>query len=153
MEGCCTCGSVTYELTQSPLFVHCCHCLWCQRESGSAFAINVLIESKHLRVNTGNVVEVDLPSESGNGQTMVRCAICQVALWSHYAGMGKKVAFVRAGTLTKPDQVSPDIHIFTESKQAWVEAPEDVPAVPRYYRRSETWPKSSQDRWQQLKSS
>ena len=151
MKGRCSCGSVQYELNDTPLFVHCCHCLWCQRESGAAFAINLLIETDRITLE-GSVCDVPLPSESGNGQTMVRCDQCQVALWSHYAGMGKKVAFVRAGTLDDPREVTPDIHIYTDSKQPWLTLPDDVPAVPGYYRRSQMWPEASLRRWHVLKN-
>ena len=47
-EGACTCGAVRYRLASGPLFVHACHCRWCQRETGSAFALNALIESGAL---------------------------------------------------------------------------------------------------------
>ncbi len=152
MIGRCSCGKTQYELHDSPLYVHCCHCLWCQRESGSAFAINILIESRRVTLDKGKVTKVPLPSESGNGQTMTRCADCLVTLWSHYAGMGDKIAFVRAGTLDNPGDVSPDIHIYTESKQEWVVLPSNVPNTPGYYRRSQMWPDASLARWETLKS-
>ena len=123
LEGGCACGGVRYRMTARPLFVHCCHCRWCQRETGSAFALNVLIETKNLQVLQGEAEMVATPSESGKGQTIARCPVCRVALWSHYAGAGEAVSFVRAGTLDEPQQVSPDVHIFTASKQPWVVLP------------------------------
>lgn len=140
--GHCDCGAVSYRMTARPLFVHCCHCRWCQRESGSAFAVNALIEVAHLAV-TGETEAVDTPSESGNGQRIHRCPTCRVALWSHYGGFGDMVAFVRTGTLDDPGLCPPDIHIFTESKAGWVALPDGVPAVPEYYRRSQYWPEAA----------
>lgn len=146
MKGHCTCGECSYELTDAPLFVHCCHCRWCQRETGAAFALNALIEASKVKVLSGAPVGVDTPSESGKGQTIYRCPTCQVALWSVYSGSGPTFNFIRVGTLENPDACPPDIHIFTESKQPWVILPEDVPAMPQYYRRSMHWPQASLDR-------
>lgn len=143
LDGRCTCGEVRYRMTSPPLFVHCCHCRWCQRETGTAFALNAMIETDRIELLAGTPRMVDTPSLSGKGQKILRCPTCQVALWSHYAGAGKKIAFVRVGTLDDPDRLPPDIHIFTESKQPWVVLPPDAPAVPQYYSRGEYWPADS----------
>ena len=140
MHGQCTCGEVRYELKDRPLFVHCCHCRWCQRETGSAFVLNALIEADRVDVVSGEPAAVKTPSESGNGQVIFRCPTCQVALWSVYSGAGPTFVFLRVGTLADPDACPPDIHIFTESKQPWLTLPEGVPAMPQYYRRSAHWP-------------
>lgn len=143
LEGGCTCGQVRYRLETPPLFVHCCHCRWCQRETGSAFVINALIESDRVALLAGEPVNISTPSASGKGQVIARCEECHVALWSHYAGAGQHVSFVRGGTLDNPDLLTPDIHIFTESRQPWVLLPADVPATPQYYDREEYWPAES----------
>ncbi|MCO6383603.1 GFA family protein [Oceanicola sp. 502str15] len=140
MQGHCTCGDIRYRLTDRPLFTHCCHCRWCQRETGSAFVLNALIETACLEVTEGSTEAVETPSESGRGQIIHRCPRCRVALWSHYSGAGALFAFVRVGTLEDPDRVPPDIHIFTASKQPWVVLPPGVPAMEAFYRRSEHWP-------------
>lgn len=142
-EGACTCGAIRYRMTSAPLFVHCCHCSWCQRESGAAFALNALIESDRLELLQGEPVLVDTPSNSGKGQLIARCPHCQVALWSHYAGAGKALAFIRVGTLDQPQRLPPDIHIFTSTKQPWVVLSADVPAMPEYYDRDARWPAAS----------
>ncbi|MBO6717618.1 MAG: GFA family protein [Rhizobiaceae bacterium] len=143
MDGRCTCGDVRYRLKARPLFVHCCHCRWCQRETGSAFVMNALIEADNVELLTGEPEVIDTPSASGNGQKVSRCPVCKVALWSVYSGAGPKFRFVRVGTLEDPDACPPEIHIFTESKQPWVVLPEGVPAVPQFYRRDEYWPAES----------
>ena len=147
LEGGCTCRQVRYRLLTPPLFVHCCHCRWCQRESGAAFALNAMIEADRLELLAGIPAMVHTPSESGLGQQIARCPHCQVAVWSHYAGAGPVMAFVRVGTLDVPDHLPPDIHIFTESKQPWVVLPSGVPAMPEYYDPRQMWPKASQDRF------
>lgn len=145
-EGGCGCRHVRYRVTSKPMFVHGCHCRWCQRETGSAFAHNALIECERVQLLQGDVVLVDTPSQSGKGQMIARCPKCHIALWSHYAQASKAICFLRVGTLDNPDAMPPDIHIFVASKQPWVSLPADVPAVPGYYKMSEHWPEESIER-------
>jgi hypothetical protein len=145
-DGGCTCRTVRYRMTSRPLFVNCCHCTWCQRETGSAFAINAMIEADRVVLLRGEVDVVDTPSASGKGQRIARCPHCRVAVWSNYGGSGDVVRFVRVGTLDEPDRLPPDVHIFTASKQRWVVLPPGTPAVAEYYKASELWPKESLER-------
>jgi hypothetical protein len=152
LEGGCTCRRVRYRMAGRPLFVHCCHCRWCQRETGASFALNAMIEADRVSL-TGDAPElVDTPSLSGKGQKIARCPHCRVAVWSHYAGAGPAVCFVRVGTLDEPDQLPPDIHIFTASKQPWVVLPAGTPAVPEYYDLNEYWPAESLERRKVLRA-
>ena len=145
-EGGCTCRSVRYRMTTKPLFVHCCHCTWCQRETGAAFALNAMIEADRVELLQGEVEVINTPSNSGKGQKIARCTKCRIALWSNYSGAGDAVRFVRVGTLDEPGRFPPDIHIFTSTKQPWVVLPAGTPAVPEYYKASEHWPKESLER-------
>ena len=146
LEGGCDCRQVRYRMNTAPLFVHCCHCRWCQRESGASFALNALIESDRVELLAGEVMRVHTPSQSGQGQQVARCPQCHLALWSHYAGSGPAMKFVRVGTLDAPDALPPDIHIFTVSKQPWVVLPAGTPAVPGSYEREACWPAASLER-------
>ena len=142
-EGGCDCGRVRYRVATAPLFVHCCHCRWCQRESGAAFALNAMIEADRV-TELGEAPDlVETPSASGRGQIIARCPSCAVAVWSHYSGAGPLVKFIRVGTLDDPDLLPPDIHIFTASKQPWVALPEGTPAVAEYYETERCWPAES----------
>ena len=145
-EGGCTCRHVRYRMTSKPMFVHCCHCTWCQRETGTAFALNAMIEADRVELLGGEVEAVDTPSNSGNGQKISRCPKCRIAVWSNYAGAGDAVRFVRVGTLDEPARVPPDIHIFTSSKQPWVILPPDAPAAAEYYDLKKMWPPESLER-------
>jgi hypothetical protein len=148
MEGGCACGEVRYRLMSEPLIVHCCHCLNCQRQTGSAFVINMLIETKLLEVVTGEPTAVDVPRDDGSMQTVWRCPTCQTALFSQYTS--PRIRFVRAGTLDDPSVVAPDVHIFTKSKVPWVSIPDSVPAVQVFYDMKEMWPKESLARLEAL---
>jgi hypothetical protein len=146
LEGGCACGKVRYRMETPPLFVHCCHCRWCQRESGASFALNALIERERVTMLAGEPTMIQIPSESGKGQVFARCPACFVTLWSNYYGPGPIVRFVRVGTLDQPDNLPPDIHIFTMSKQPWVVLPEGTPSVEEYYEREKYWPAESIER-------
>jgi hypothetical protein len=143
LEGRCTCRAVRFRLTSRPLFVHCCHCTWCQRETGASFALNAMIESERVELLSGQPELVETPSASGAGQRIARCPRCRVAVWSHYSGAGDAISFVRVGTLDEPGRLPPDIHIFTASKQPWVVLPAGTPAVAEYYDRTQFWPAAS----------
>jgi hypothetical protein len=136
----------------NPLFVNCCHCRWCQRETGSAFVLNAMIEADRLELLEGAVEIIDTPSNSGKGQRIARCPKCFVAVWSHYAGAGDALSFVRVGTLDNPDSLPPDAHIFTSTKQPWVQLPAGVPAFAHYYKPAEQWPEDSLNRFAALRA-
>jgi hypothetical protein len=150
-EGGCTCGAVRYRVAGPPMFVHCCHCRWCQRETGASFALNALIEADRVELLQGAPEVVPTPSASGRGQKIARCPVCRVALWSNYAGAGEAIRFIRVGTLDDPDALPPDIHIYTDSKQPWVVIPEGAVAVPEYYSARDHWPAVSLARWAAVK--
>jgi hypothetical protein len=147
-EGRCACGEIRYRLTSEPLVVHCCHCLNCQRQTGSAFVINVLIESDRMELLAGEPVRVDAPRDAGPVQQIFRCPTCQVAVYSDYGR--PDIRFVRAGTLDDPSRVAPDVHIYTRSKLPWIRLPDSAPAFEVYYDRNEVWTRASLDRIEAL---
>ena len=143
-EGGCACGAVRYRLMSDPLYVHCCHCLNCQRQTGSAFVINLLLESDRVELSSGGPQPVDVPRDDGSTQRIWRCPSCQVAVYSSYTS--PRIRFVRGGTLDEPRAIEPDVHIFTRSKVSWVQLPVDVPAFDVYYDTKKLWPAASLER-------
>ena len=143
-EGGCACGSIRYRMTSDPLFTHCCHCLNCQRQTGSAFVINLLIESDRVELLAGAPQPVDVPRDDGSMQRIYRCPTCQIAVFSEYTR--PEVWFVRGGTLDEPTTVTPDVHIFTKSKVSWLTLPESAPAFEVYYDTNALWPAESLER-------
>lgn len=152
MEGGCTCRSVRYRLTAESMITHCCHCRWCQRETGSAFVINAVVETSALEI-TGDTQIVDTPSQSGKGQKIVRCPKCHVALWNDYSQAGPAIAFLRVGTLDDPAAVPPDVHIYVSSKQPWVRLPDDARAFSEFYSVPETWTQEARARFRAARQS
>jgi hypothetical protein len=150
IEGGCTCRAVRYRMQTEPLIVHCCHCRWCQRETGASFALNAMIEADRVELLSGAPDLVMTPSNSGKGQKIARCPTCCIAVWSHYSGGGDRVSFIRVGTLDTPDALPPDVHIFTMSKQPWVVLPAGARAYAEYYKRDEVWSPASLERRRRL---
>ncbi len=145
LEGGCACGAVRYRLGSAPMFVHCCHCRDCQRQAGSAFAINALIEANRVTVLSGETAPSAMPTDSGRPHHIHRCTACGTALWSEYGGRGI-LRFMRATTLDDPTALPPDIHIYVRSKLPWVTLPAGVPAFDAYYDSKTLWPAASLER-------
>jgi hypothetical protein len=145
LEGGCACGAVRYRLASPPMFVNCCHCTSCQRQTGSAFVVNALIETDRITLLAGEPQPVAAPTESGRPHRIFRCPTCQVALWSEYGGAAA-LRFVRVGTLDDPTALQPGAHIWVRSKQPWVTLPEGVPAFPEYYDSKKLWSAESLER-------
>jgi hypothetical protein len=147
-EGGCACGEVRYRLASDPLLTHCCHCLSCQRQTGSAFVINLLIEADRVELTAGEPQPVDVPRDDGSTQRIYRCPTCQVAVFSEYGR--REIWFVRGGTLDEPAGVTPDVHIYTRSKLPWIRLPESAPAFDVYYDRKALWPAASLERYDSI---
>ncbi len=142
LEGRCGCGKVRYRLAGSPMFVHCCHCLDCQRQTGSAFVLNAIYELDRIELLSGDIEPVAMPTDSGRPHDVYRCKTCRTALWSDY-GRRSRARFVRVGTLQDPSALSPDVHIFTRSKLPWLTLPPQVPHFEVYYETEKLWPPES----------
>lgn len=147
LEGGCACRALRYRVTSAPIVVHACHCTWCQRESGTAFALNAVMEAGRVELISGEPEVIDTPSQSGKGQRIARCPKCKIAVWSNYSTAGAAMRFVRVGTLDKPAACPPDIHIFTSTKQPWVQLPAGAKVFLDFYNAKEVWPKDAMERW------
>jgi hypothetical protein len=145
LQGGCACRTVRYRLTSDPMFVHCCHCRDCQRQTGSAFVINALIETDRILLLDGAPTPWSVPTDSGAPHDIYRCPVCQTALWSDYGGR-PGLRFVRVGTLDEPASLPPDVHIYTRSKLPWIQLPDGARAVEAYYDMQRLWPQTSLER-------
>jgi hypothetical protein len=138
LQGGCGCGAVRYRLKSGPMFTNCCHCADCQRQVGSAFVINAIIETDRIEVLSGRIAPTGLPTDSGRPHLVYRCTACGTTLWSDY-GDRKVMSFLRATTLDDRGAIQPDAHIFTRSKLPWVQLPAGVPAFEVYYDMKAQW--------------
>lgn len=144
-EGGCACGAVRYRMSSEPMFVHCCHCHDCQRQTGTAFVLNALIEATRVELLSGETEAIQVPTDSGRPHIIHRCRTCHTAVWSNYGGI-EKLRFVRVGTLDDPAALPPSVHIYTRSKLPWITLPAGVPAFEAYYDSKQLWPAASLDR-------
>lgn len=142
LDGGCACGTIRYRLAMPPMFVHCCHCQDCQRQTGSAFVLNALTETDRIELLHGNPEPVVVPTDSGRVHDIYRCPVCRIALWSDY-GKRPNLRFLRVGTLDKAAMIEPDVHIFTRSKLPWVRLPDTARAFEIYYDMKKEWPPES----------
>ncbi|ORY60651.1 glutathione-dependent formaldehyde-activating protein [Pseudomassariella vexata] len=148
--GVCACRQIRYEFSKRPIYVHCCHCRYCQRETGAPFALNAMYEADSVKLTNPDMKPeiICTPTASGNPQSIARCPSCKVAVWSHYGSHGGDlISFVRIGTLDEPDLFPPDMHIYTASQQLWVKLGDEVLAVDKFYDRTEYWPKEKLERF------
>src|SRR6516164_818499 len=145
LEGGCACGKLRFRLASGPMFVHCCHCRDCQRQTGGAFVLTALLETDRVELVCGETLAIEVPTDSGRPHAIWHCAACKVAVWSHYGGI-QKLSFVRVGTLDEPSRLTPDVHIYTRSKLPWVALPAGVPAFEAYYDSKKLWPPESLER-------
>jgi len=147
MEGTCACGTCRFRVTVAPIVTHACHCTACQRETGSVFATNAVVESAAIELLNGDPVAVTLPSASGKGQILHRCPDCGVTLWSNYAGLGPSLSFIRVGTLAPGHGIVPDVHIYTSTRQPWVPIPDGARVFDDFYKLPEVWGPEGLARW------
>ncbi|KAF2714816.1 hypothetical protein K504DRAFT_529080 [Pleomassaria siparia CBS 279.74] len=158
LKGHCTCKTITYEVVAPFLVTNCCHCTWCQRETGTVFVLNAIIETSNFRITSETKpVFVYIPSASGDGQMIARCPTCYVALYGDYVGDGAWTTFVKAGTLDDDGKkrVKPDVHIFTSTKMDWVDLTSErergVPILEKGYKREDVWSREANERFAALK--
>ncbi len=144
-EGGCACGHLRYSMRSPPMFVHCCHCKDCQRQTGTAFVLNALIETDRIDLRSGDPKPYVMPTDSGQPHTVFRCPDCGTAMWSEYGGR-KALRFVRVGTLDDPRSLPPDVHIYIRSKLPWIALPDGVPTFEAYYDSRKLWPAASLER-------
>jgi hypothetical protein len=142
LDGGCSCRAIRYRMQGPPMFVNCCHCLDCQRQTGSAFVLNAIVERDRVTLLSGAPEPVPVPTDSGRPHDIWRCPTCRVAVWSDYGRRGTMI-FVRVGTLDNPHALKPDAHIFTRTKQPWVKLPPEVPAFEVFYDLPKQWPAES----------
>ena len=124
-EGSCQCGAIRYRLSGDPLSLYVCHCNECQRHTGSAFVLSMIVWRRDIAVLQGepHAYALTMPDERRkNGRF---CPICGTRLWGEPAAF-PDVVVLRPGTLDDTNWLEPVAHIWTSSKQPWVVIPPGV---------------------------
>jgi hypothetical protein len=126
LEGGCRCGAVRYTLALEDMPpVYACHCYQCQRGTGSAFNLQAMVPEDALSV-TGPVLQYARTTDDHSSEYRL-CGECYSRLYSTTTRRPGN-ALLRAGTLDRSEEIECRAHIFTASKQRWVQLPEGVPA-------------------------
>ena len=125
--GGCQCGSLRYVLTAEPVRVVACHCKECQRQSGSAFGLSMLVTRDILTV-TGPTKRFTRIADSGNPNTGVFCPECGVRIY-HIPAYAQDMFVLKPGTLDDTSWVRPTHFVWMKSAQGWVPVPEGVTAL------------------------
>jgi hypothetical protein len=150
VKGGCVCGAVRYELLEDPMFTQACHCTHCQRSTGSAFMLSLVLELGNIKIQNGQPQVCPFTGGSGQKYDLNVCSACGTALWGNRQGQSRGLAYLRAGTLDETRKLKPQAHIYTASKQEWVQLSDGAPAFTGMYKMEEVWPQSSIDRLKAL---
>lgn len=125
LVGGCQCGNIRYRTKGAPLSVLACHCIDCQKQSGSAFGLVAVFDEGAFELTSGELKTFDALSEAGREKTGAFCPDCGCRIHHVIAIRPGKVS-IRAGTFDDTSTLKPEVHIWTKSKQDWVEIPEGV---------------------------
>ena len=126
IKGNCLCGGIHYSSHLAPLSTAVCHCIDCQKQSGSAFSVNLLVQAEGFLVQG---VSLGCYAKAGGSGLPVKryfCTRCGSALYSEIASMPGVLA-VKAGTLSHPRNSAPSLHLWCASAQPWVVIDRSLP--------------------------
>lgn len=122
-SGGCQCGAIRYEFSNEPIMLTACHCRECQRQSGSAFGLSLIVSESNFRIVNGELAVYERSAESGRTVRCTFCRDCGNRIY-HQLNMGAPVVNVKAGTLDDTSALKPAVHLWTREKQPWVHIPE-----------------------------
>ena len=123
--GGCECGDLRYEVSEEPLAVSACHCTQCQRQSGSAFAMSMVVRKEAFRWHSGEPASFATRADSGAEKIFFFCPRCGTRIYNTLSSM-PATRNVKPGTLDDTRWLNPKIHVWQASKQPWVPVPEDA---------------------------
>ena len=120
LDGHCMCGSITYSCDAEPVATAVCHCTECQRQTGTAFSLVVVVPRDALRVE-GDTLSTYTTVGDDSGQEVARqfCGACGSPIVSLPDAM-PQMAIVKAGTLDDRSWLEPQVHVWCDSAQPWV---------------------------------
>ena len=124
-EGGCLCGSVRYRLSAEPLTCYVCHCTDCQRRTGGAFAISLIVPAAALELTRGTTSPYSATLADGRVKRGQLCTACGTRLWGEPV-RNPAIRVLQPGTLDEPSHFPPVAHIWTRSAQPWVVFPAGV---------------------------
>jgi hypothetical protein len=128
LTGGCQCGAVRYEIAAEPTTVYTCHCTDCQRQTGAAFALSMVVPRAAIRITVGTPREWQRPGAHTAGGTATACLLCGTCgtRLYHLPSRKPEIAVVKPGTLDDTAWLDAVGHIWTKSAQPWIKIPDDM---------------------------
>ena len=124
--GGCLCGGVRYTSDAEPALTAVCHCTGCQKQTSTSFSMLVAIPKGNLEIEGPKLGEFHGVGETGEPVTRRFCPDCGSPIVSD-VGATPGLDWIKAGTLDDPSWFQPQMHIWCDSAQPWVEISEDLP--------------------------
>lgn len=122
LTGACQCGAVRYSINADVYRLNVCHCRDCQRQSGSAFGMSLVIDPAGFQLEAGALKEFKTISDSGREKTCAFCPECGVRIYNRTSALMS----IKAGTLNDTSNLNPHAHYWTKRRQPWIFLPDDV---------------------------
>jgi hypothetical protein len=129
LKGSCNCGYIQYEVMQPFTFQAACHCVQCQKHTQSAFSLVGRTTPEAFRLLSGKLKKWTKTADSGIRHDCFFCPECGNRIY-HQDPLMPDVIRLKLGTLEDTSVIKPQMHVWTQHKQAWFELPADVPAHP-----------------------
>lgn len=118
-DGGCQCGAVRYRVSAEPVRVSLCHCGECQRQSGSAFGMSLIVADEAFSILQGQVKTWSRGSDAGRPVLCAFCPECGTRIF-HKAEVYRGYTNVKPGTLDDRSWLAPNISIWMSQKQPWL---------------------------------
>ena len=122
--GACQCGEIRYEVKCDKLVGYACHCLECQKQTSSAFALSIPIKSSTISIH-GERAEYDRPAKSGAMTKCFYCPSCGTRIY-HQSSRSPELLTLKGGTLDNGRDLEPIAHLWTRQMHKWVTLPNDI---------------------------
>jgi hypothetical protein len=120
----CSCGQLAAAVEGEPVRVSVCHCLACQRRSGSVFATQARFPRTAVRVD-GSATSFVRIGGSGACATFYFCPRCGTTVWYEAEGLEDFIT-IPVGTFADPAFPAPTVSVYEERKHAWVSLPSRI---------------------------
>ena len=130
ISGGCLCGAVRYSTAAEPAMIAVCHCADCQKQSGSAFSVNVVVPNDQITMDGETLTRFDVIGASGQTVSRNFCNRCGSPLTTVPESFGG-LAAIKAGTLDDSSWVKPGIQIWCDSAQDWGVLADDLQKAPQ----------------------
>ena len=123
-EAACSCGQLRLVAEGEPVRISMCHCLACQRRTGSAFGVQARFPKERVRIE-GSSKEYVRISDEGEERVFSFCPECGATVFYGLPSVPELVA-VPVGAFADSAFPAPRVSVWESRRHSWVEVPETV---------------------------